>query len=211
MKTNLLFTLLTVLALNSCKKEKIKPDLENPDLPGYSEKGLNVGGMLVNGKTWLNDRPALFSNKRPLQLLSYPSGDSIVVLLHGAYKDTGMQNQYPGIIFIVIKNIRIEADNDLLQLSGKNYNLDGNINYGGFAESFGYNKVGHGVGNITFGTISEISNVTYGTGTPNNPIYHPYIVPGRFEMNLTTTTNYALTKGRFDATIVRTANQFTIY
>ncbi|HMJ48313.1 MAG TPA: hypothetical protein VK498_13355 [Ferruginibacter sp.] len=210
MKTNLLLTFLLIVALTSCRKASVKPDPENPDLPIYSEQGLNVGGILINDKSWLNARLGLFSTARPLQLYSYPNGDSIVVLLNGGYKDSNMQYQQPRTIFIVIKNIRIATDNDLLQLNGKSYNLDGNINYGGFSDSYGYNKAGNAVGNIIFGKVSEISNITFGDGSPNNPIHHPYIVSGRLEMNLTTTTIYALTKGRFDVTILRSGNQFAI-
>ncbi|MBK0381959.1 hypothetical protein I5M32_03220 [Pedobacter sp. SD-b] len=210
MKTNLLLIILTIVALVSCKKASVRPDTENPELPAYSEQGLNAGGMLINNKSWISSRIGLFSTARPLQLFSYPNGDSIVVLLNGGYKDSRLQYQQPRTIFIVLKNIRIATDNDLLKLNGKSYNLDGNINYGGFSDSYGYKKTGNSVGNITFGKVSEINNITYGDGSPNNPILHPYIVSGRLEMNLTTTTNYVLTKGRFDVNILRSYNQFAI-
>ena len=121
-----------------------------------------------------------------------------------------MQYQQPRTLFIVIKNISIATDNDLLQLNGRRYDLDGRVNYGGFSDPYGYNKTGNGAGNLTFGKVSEISNITYGDGSPNNPIRHPYIVSGRLEMNLTTTINYIMTKGRFDVTISRSSNQFAI-
>lgn len=211
MKTNFLITLLIVIILISCKKISIKSDPENPDLPAYSEQGLNVGGILVNDKPWLTVKLGLFSTARPLQLFSYPTGDSIVVLLNGNYKDSVLQYQIPKTIFVVIKNIRIVKDNDLVQLNGKSYNLDGVINYGGFSDSYGLNKVGKSIGNISFGKVSEISNVTYGDGSPNNPIKHPYIVSGRLEMNLFTNSNYSLTNGRFDVNVLRSSNQFVVF
>ncbi len=211
MKTIFLFTLFTVVALFSCSKRAVKPDVENPDLPAYSEQGLNVGGILVNNKSWLTLKPGLFSTARPLQFFSYPNGDSIVILLNGIYKDSSLHNLNPKTIFVVIKKIKIVTDNDLVQLNGKNYNLDGTVNYGGFSDYYGHNKLGRASGNISFGKVSEIVNVTFGDGSPNNPIRHPYIVAGRLEMNLSSTSNYSLTKGRFDVNIVRSSNQFTVF
>lgn len=214
MKSNLLVTIFAMFALASCKKASVETDPGNPDLPIYSEQGLNTGGIMINDKAWLTVKPAGFlslSTTRPLQLYSYPNGDSIVILLNGAYKDTSLRLLPPATIFIVLKNIRIATDNDLLQLNGRSYNLDGTINYGGFSEYYGFNKVGNAIGNIQFGKVSVINSVTYGDGSPNNPIYHPYIVAGRFEMNLVTSSVYTLTKGRFDVTIVRSINQFGIF
>lgn len=209
MKTNVLLILLIAASFSACKKTVVKSDPEYPDLPAYSEKGLNVGGILINDKAWLTEKPGLFSYLRPLQLFSYPNGDSIVVLLNGHFKDNNI-NQYPRTLFVVIKNIRIVTDNDLLQLNDKSYTLDGNTNYGGFSEDYGNDKVGKAVGTITFGKVSEI-NVVYGDGSPNNPIKHPYIVAGYLDMSLSTTANYVLTNGRFDATIVRGTGQFIVY
>jgi hypothetical protein len=211
MKTKLLLILFTIVVLASCKKALIKPDPENPDLPLYSERGLNVGGILINDKAWLTVKLGLFSTTRPLQLLSYPNGDSIVVLLNGNFKDSSLQNQNLRTIFVVIKNIKIISDDDLLQLNGKSYILDGNTNYGGFSSNYGQDKVGKAVGNITFGKVSVINNITYGDGSPNNPILHPYIVAGQLNMNFFTTTNFSLTKGRFDVTLLRSTNQFIVF
>jgi len=214
LKTNFVLTFLILVALTSCRKVAVKPDPENPELPIYSEKGLNVGGILINDKPWLTAKPGGFlslSTARPLQLFSYPNGDSIVVLLNGSYKDSSLQNKDPKTIFIVIKNLKIVTDNDLLQLNGKSYLLDGNINYGGFSEYYGYNKVGNAPGSITFGKVSEISNITFGDGSPGNPILHPYIVSGHLDMKLSFPANYVLDKGRFDVTIMRSSNQFMVF
>jgi hypothetical protein len=211
MKSNFLLTLLTVIVFISCKKASVKPDPKHPDLPAYSEQGLNVGGILVNDNPWLTVKLGFFSTARPLQLFSYPSGDSIVILLNGNYKDSVFQYQNPQTIFVVIKNTRIVTDNDLVQLNSKSFSLDGVINYGGFSDSYGFNKVGKAIGNISFGKVSEISNITFGDGSPNNPIKHPYIVAGRLEMNLSTTSNYSLTEGRFDVNIIRSNNQFVVF
>ena len=211
MKGKLLLLLLTFVILTSCRKKSIKPDPEYPDLPVYSEQGLNVGGILINDKPWLTLQPALFSTLRPFQLFSYPNGDSIVVLFNGKYKDSSIQYQEPRTIFVVIKNLRITTDNDLIKLNGKSYSLDGNINYGGFSAGYGYDKVGKAVGSLTFGKVSEISNVSYGDGSANNPVRHPYIVAGHFEMNLFTTSNYALKMGRFDFNIISGSNRFVIF
>jgi len=210
-RTKLFFIILIVAVFASCRKVSIKSDPDNPDLPAYSEQGLNVGGILINDKAWLTVKLGLFTTSRPLQLLSYPSGDSIVVLLNGNFKDTALQNQNLRTIFVVIKNLKLITDDDLLQLNERTFILDGNTNYGGFSEAYGYNKQGKAVGKITFGKVSVISNVTYGDGSPNNPIKHPYIVAGQLNMDLSMTTNYSLTKGRFDVNLVRSSNQFSVF
>lgn len=211
MKTNLFLILSVITVFASCRKAIIKPDPETPDLPIYSEQGLNVGGILINHKAWLTVKLGLFTTSRPLQLFSYPNGDSIVVLLNGDFKDTSFQNQNLRTAFVVIKNVKIVSDDDLLQLNGRSFILDGNANYGGFSDSYGYDKVGKAVGKITFGKVSVIPNISYGDGSPNNPVKHPYIVAGQLNMDFSTTSNYSLTKGRFDVNIVRSSNQFAVF
>jgi len=102
-RTKLFFIISVIVVFASCRKVSIKSDPDNPDLPAYSEQGLNVGGILINNNAWLTVKPGLFTTTRPLQLLSYPNGDSIVVLLNGDFKDTGLQNQNLRTIFAVIK------------------------------------------------------------------------------------------------------------
>lgn len=209
MKHGFLLALITIVVLASCKKV-IKPDPVYPDLPAYSEKGLNVGGILINDNPWLTEKTGPFNRIYPMHLFSYPTGDSIVIFLSGNYKDSSLTYSPPSTIFVVIKNVKIITDIDLVQLNGKSYNLDGNINYGGFSDYNGDYKVGRAVGNITFGKVSEMSRVTIGDGTPGNPVLHPYIVAGHLNMNLFTTTNYTLREGRFDVYIIR-KTQFVVF
>jgi len=68
-----------------------------------------------------------------------------------------------------------------------------------------------GIGTLTFGKVSVINSITYGDGSPNNPIKHPYIIAGQLNMDFSTTSNYSLTKGRFDVTVVRSSNQFVVF
>lgn len=211
MKKNALVLFFFAVTLISCRKSAIKPDPDSPDLPIYSEKGLNVGGILINDSAWLTVKLGLFSTARPLQLLSYPAGDSVVVLLNGNFKENSLQNQISKSIFIVIKQIKIINDNDLLQLNGKTFVLDGNENYGGFSGYYGQDKAGKAVGSISLGKVSVINNITYGDGSPNNPVLHPYIVAGQLSMKFFTTRNFSLTKGRFDVTLIRSSNQFTVF
>jgi hypothetical protein len=98
-------TISFLLILVSCRKAAIKPDPSYPDLPVYSEKGLNTGGALINGKAWLTYPLALLSTTRPVQVFSNPAGDSVVLLLNGSYKDATLPDQNPNTIFIVLKNI----------------------------------------------------------------------------------------------------------
>jgi hypothetical protein len=209
MKTKLIFTL-TIIILVSCKKPSIKSDPQNPDLPSYSEQGLNVGGILINDSAWLTLKPGLFSTSKPVYLVSYPNGDSIVILLNGNFKDSGLQNQNVRTIYIVIKEINIISDSDLLKLNDKTFILDGNTNYGGFSNYDGSAKVGKSTGNISFGRVSVMTSITYGDGSANNPVLHPYIFAGKLNMNFSTTRIFSLTNGRFDMTLLRNSN-FGIY
>ena len=210
MRTQFAIILVLFFTLASCTKAPIKSDPQNPDLPSYSERGLNVGGILINDSEWLTLKPGLFSTLKPISLISYPLGDSILILLNGNFKDPGLQNQNFQTIYVVLKGINIVADHDLLQLNGKNFVLDGSINYGGFSDYAGKGKVGKSTGSITFGKISVMANVTYGDGSVNNPILHPYIFAGKLNMNFNTTRNFSLTSGRFDMTLLRNSN-FGIY
>ena len=211
MKPYLLLLFSALIAFSSCRKIKIKQDAQNPDLPAYSEKGLNAGGILINNQAWLVLKPGFMSTARPFQLFSFPSGDSIVVLLNGNFKDTALQNQNLRTIFVVIKNIKIITDEDLLQLNNRSFILDGITNYGGFSDSYGENKKGSGVGKLSFGKVSEISNITYGNGTAGNPTLHPYIISGKLNMDFYTNKNYSLTAGRFDMNIMRNTPEFIVF
>ena len=210
MKTIISITLAIFVTLASCKKTSIKPDPQNPDLPAYSEQGLNVGGILINDSAWLTLTPGLSSTLKPVNLISYTNGDSIIILFNGNFKDSSLQNQNLRTIYIVIKNISIVTDSDLLKLNNKNFILDGSLNYGGFSDYDGNGKVGKATGNINFGKVSVMTNITYGDGSANNPILHPYIFAGKLNMNFSTTRNFSLTSGRFDMTLLRNSN-FGIY
>ncbi|MBL0335947.1 MAG: hypothetical protein IPP73_11790 [Chitinophagaceae bacterium] len=205
------FTISFLIIIVSCRKAVITPDTAFPDLPAYSEKGLNTGGTLINNKAWITHPLAFLSTVRPVQLFSYPAGDSVVILINGNYKDATLPDQNPNTIFIVLKNIHISTDAELLQMNGKTYLLDGTTNYGGISDSYGYNKTGHGSGSIRFGKVSEISNVTVGDGSPGNPVLHPYIISGQFDMTMSSPVNYSFTHGRFDVNLIRSSNQFVIF
>ncbi len=211
MKKRFLLISCIICVVLSCSKKTIKAGSDNPDLPAYSENGLNTGGILINNQPWLMLPLGLFTTSRPLQLFSYPAGDSVVVLLNGDYKDASLRNTNNKTIFIVLKNIKISSDEDLALLNNKTFTLDGVINYSGFSESYGYNKTGRGTGTLAFGKVSVISNITYGDGTPGNPILHPYIIAGKLDVNVNTGTSYSLTAGRFDVTVVRSSNQFVVF
>ena len=208
MKFILSCSLLSIMLLMGCKRTTVKPDPDIPDLPGYSEKGLNNGGILIDGYTWLLEKRGLYS--RPLQLLSYPKGDSIVICLNGAYKNPSLKYQNPTTLFLVIKNVSIQNENDLSKLNQKRFVLDGMDNYGGYSGYYGTDKIGKATGQITFGRVTQ-NNVSVGTGEPGNEIRHFYVMSGRINMKLSSPLVTALTDGRFDVSIIEKSDTFAIY
>jgi hypothetical protein len=208
MKFPLKSCLLAIILLTACKRTTIKPDPDIPDLPSYSEKGLNNGGILIDGNAWLLEKRGMYS--RPMQLLSYPTGDSIVICLNGAYKDIALQYQQPGTLFLVIKNISIQNENDLNKLNQKNFVLDGTTNYGGFSGYYGTGKIGKGIGQIIFGRVSR-NNVSVGTGDPGNEIRNFYVMSGRVNMKLSSPMASTLTDGRFDVSIIEKSDTFATF
>lgn len=195
----------------SCRKQTAPADPDIPDLPAYTEKGLNTGGAMINNKAWLTSSLAFLSTVRPVQLYSYPGGDSVVLLINGSYKDATISLLQPSTIFIVLKNIHISSDGELAVLQGITFQLDGITNYGGISEAYGLNKTGRAKGSIRFGKVSEISNVTIGDGSPGNPILHPYIAAGHFDLQIDNPVTYTISNGRFDVNIIRSSNQFMIF
>lgn len=175
-----------------------------PDLPEYSEKGLNVGGFFLNEQAWITDRYSFLSRQNTFSLYSYPAGDSIVIYWNGNYKDSVLRSNETQQLFIVLKNIKIEQDEDLYKLSGRTILLDGITNYGGFTQGYySSEKIGHGTGKLSFGNVGIIKNVKY---DPDSSSYYAFIVPGRFEMNMYTNKNYTITLGRFDMKMLRNDN-----
>src|SRR5215217_1805877 len=206
----LVIAVLCTILLIQCRKDVYKQDPDFPDLPAYSEKGLNVGGCFVNDTPWLTQRVALFSFSptRPLYIESYPNGDSVVLFFNGQFKEDSLQYRQPHSLFVVLKNIRISSDTALLQLSNRSFVLDGLVNYAGFANAFNLSMPRNAVGSITFGNCARQDHVIYGDGSPGNPKRNPYILAGRFDIDITMDRHYALTYGRFDLTVLKDARFF---
>jgi hypothetical protein len=195
--------LLSFFLLTQCRKDVYKQDADFPDLPAYSEKGLNVGGCFINDTAWLLPKRFL-SRTKNLYVRSYPSGDSVILFFTGRFKEDSLEYKQPHTLFVVLKNLRISSDTDLLQLSNRSFVLDGLKNYGGFGFTYYIEKPRSVNGFITFGNVTRQNYIAYGDGSPGNPKRHPYILPGRFEINITAERSYALTHGRFDMSVLQT-------
>ena len=206
MKQKLLIVVICFFALLSCKKH-ITADSDYPDLPAYSEKGLDVSGAHINDSTWLgNNEPSGFSPSiKPVYLTSYPNGDSIELRLFGSYKSWSIAFEKPSQISIVIKGIKIKNDNDLLKLNNQKYVLDGINNYCKFYKWYDDSLLTKGTGQIQFGKIEKNNFITYGDGSPNNPFLYPYICAAKFELKVVDNITYNLTHGRFDITLLKTS------
>ena len=202
-----LFILLTA---SSCKKDKPKFDPEDSRLPAYTEEGLSTSGILINDTIWSGTTSGLVSTTAPVEIHSFPNADSILLLFNGSYLGSLQQFSPTREVFIVIRNMQIRTDEDLKQLNGRLFTLDGQNQYGGFSSVGGYIKTGRANGYIQFGKVDRLPNFQYGDGSLSNPVRYAYIVSGRFELSFTTTRQFKLNKGRFDATVSRAPNRFTV-
>lgn len=210
MKSLLPYLILVIsLVVSSCKKDKQKPDPEDPRLPAYTEKGLNTSGILINDTVWSGTTSGLLNRTAPFEIHSYPDADSVLFLFNGSYPDALEQYSPTRQLFVVVRNVQIRTDEDLKKLNGQQFILDGQNQYGGFSVA-GYIQTGRATGFLQFGKVDRLPNFQYGDGSPGYPISYAYIVSGRFEFSLTTTRQFKLSKGRFDATVSRTPSRFTV-
>ena len=154
MKQKSLIVFISFFALISCKKH-ITSDNVYPDLPAYSETGLDVSGAHINDSTWLgNNQPSgFFPTTKPAYLTSYPNGDSIDLRLFGGYKNLPTTFEKPTQILIVIKGIK--NDNDLIKLNGQKFILDGVNNYCKFYKWYDDSLLTKGTGQIQFGKVEK--------------------------------------------------------
>lgn len=185
-------------------------DPEDPRLPAYSEKGHSTSGVLINDTAWVGTTTGLINRTNPIEIHSYPNADSILLLLNGSYKN-GLENLSPtNEVFMVLRNNQIRTDEDLKKLNGRRFTLDGQNNYGGFSSVGGWVKSGKATGFIQFGKVDRLPNFHYGDGSSGNPVRYFYIISGRFELYFSTTRQFNLSKGRFDATVSWTPSRFTV-
>jgi hypothetical protein len=205
------FILLVSTIALGCKKNRIPQfDPEEPRLPAYTEKGFNRSGVLINDTAWIGKRPAFLVSTNPLELHSFPNGDSVLLIFNGSFKDSLQYLSPTWVLYMVLKNIKIRTDDDLKKLNGLRFTLDGLNQYAGFSSGGGCDKTGKAAGYIQFGKVDRLPDFQFGDGSPNNPVRYAYITAGRFEFNLTTTRKFNLTKGRFDALLSRTSSKFTV-
>lgn len=200
---NILIILSALCFLTSCKK--LEHDKNNPDLPAYSEEGTNTGGCLINDTAWLNIREGQYGWViYPVEITSYPNGDSLLILFRGYSKAPTAYNNTTHEIFIVLKNIKIVTDDDLIKLNDKTFLLDGITNYGGFSDSSGKIKIGNAIGQIQFGKVEQRANWLIGNS-------HVYIFAGHYNMSFHAGRNFALTNGRFDYNLYRPGSTFIVF
>lgn len=201
MKNYLLLSIILVLFSLSCRKVVVSDPIY-PDLPAYSESGLNVGGVMINDSAWKFQQPNLMSLFNPMQIVSYLNGDSLVVIMNG--NSNYPQSLYFSQIYFVLKNIHIANDSDLVKLNGTTFNIDGQNNYAGLSMSYQNNFVNNGKssGSISFKkAYLNKHGVIIGDGSPNNPVLLPYVIAGIFNLSLTQDRKYNLNAGRFDRTV----------
>lgn len=113
-------------------------------------------------------------------------------------------NRTPVNFFVVIKGLKIENQDSLLELNNTTFNFDNicssvTLNYS--ANTFSFQRYAECSGNIIFSKVQKITSFTIGDGSPNNPIINPFIISGHFNFTINGTNNYKVEDGSFDMVV----------
>ena len=201
---NYLIVSIIFLSLNGCYKS-VEKDPLYPQLPAVSDQGLDIGGVMVNDTAWVFEKPQFGRMFNPMSIISYPNGDSVIVLMEGS--SNYPYNLYYTQIYFVLKNIQITKDSDLVKLNGMTFNIDSQSNYAGIGMAYQNNirNNGRSSGSISFNKVYlDKHGVIIGNGSPGNPILTPFVLAGVFNVSLTQKRKYDLKAGRFDRTVYNT-------
>lgn len=203
-------SLLFYLIMIGCAKtSKYLPESANNQLPEYSESGRNVGGALFNDTTWrCNVYISSLSGTylSGFWIMSNLSGDSTTIIFNGTHSCKSIPfidtlASIPINIFFVIKGLKIQNQDSLLNITGKTFYLDGINNYGAFTysnDNFSFKKLGRSTGYITFDKVQKDNSIVFGNGTQDNPFIYRFIVSGHFNFTVNGLSEYRIEKGRFD-------------
>jgi len=200
--TSLVSLALLLIYFENCFQEKFIPDPADPRLPKYTESGNEVAGALINNIAWKSEFFVGFDNPSidPCYLTNYLRGDSATIEFVGEYNQ-GPSKGSPISFLVSLSNFQIPAINDLTQLSGQTFTIDGAKNAVRIVDYLkAINSIKKvfkgGSGELTIKKIKPISNVTI-VGNNGAASYHPMIMAGTFKFNFNADT-VKIDSGRFD-------------
>ena len=178
-------SILTLL-LFSCDDPFVRDPLD-PRLPKYTEQGYGDAGAIIDGEVWLSRTGGggLIGNgvrySSGPNFRTPPGTDSLIVRFEGVYNDLN----YLYIEFILMDT---GIEENLIDLNGRRFELDGVVNSG---QIFDYGEINKkaGVGQIHFRSVKPepdgtglIFSGTFGfTTTENGGLESSEVAYGRFD------------------------------
>ncbi len=200
-----LFLLAGALSLSGCLTENFIPDIDNPNLPKYTEDGNQVGGALVNSVAWKTNYAVNYDGPTSsvFYFTNFVKGDSVTITLGGKYNE-GPKKNLPLNFLISIKGLQLNSINEIKNLTGQAYVLDGTQNQAicsDYFQTLKTNKDAYydGVGQFLIKNVKEIKNLIYTRS--NGEKYNPLIVSGVFYFEFKSDT-IKIESGRFDFQVV---------
>lgn len=133
-----IYLLAFVLIFSSCYRDEHTFISEpfDPRMPQYSEEGANVAGAYVNERVWISKRGIVSGwNSSSVDTIGditfYFSPDSVGSLIAFEQGDVIVdEDRNSCCIGIFLGNLRLNKKNDLYDLEGAHFELDGTENFG---------------------------------------------------------------------------------
>lgn len=198
-------SLSSVLALSGCLIEKFNPDPDNPNLPKYTEEGNQVGGALVNKVAWKTDYAVNYDGPTAsvFYFTNFSEGDSVMVTLSGKYNE-GTKKNFPLDFLISIKGLQLGSTDEIKNLKGRTFLLDGVQNQAICLDSFESlkthkDKYFSGEGRFLIKNVKEIKSLSF--TRPTGEKYNPLIVSGLFDFEFKR-DSIKIESGRFDFQVI---------
>ncbi len=131
MKKEFVLVILIFLTLYGCGKREFIADTVDPRMPSYTESGTNTAGAYIDGKVWIAS-PYFYPNNtinEDQNMFFQYSGESDSLYL--AFQSGQMLSDGKNVsIGFYIPGFLIRNTNDLYQLKGETFLLDGTNSYG---------------------------------------------------------------------------------
>lgn len=173
--------------ISSCQGIFVRDPIE-PELPKYTQEGHNVAGAFIGKDIWRSVvRFNIFNVSTDFapSIVSFPKGDSIIVVFSGEVNSTGYNIEFH------LSGLKITKLEDLVKLEDKKIQLNGVSNSGYFHKNFEDTWYGNkGTGQIYFKNVSKADSIQRYTisGTFGFSLKYPVdgytkISYGRFDYN----------------------------
>jgi hypothetical protein len=116
-----------------CYSYSILSGLSNNILTKYTEDGNGVAGAFINVKTWRSEvfYGLMYDPENMPVINSYPRGDSLSIYFFGEIQNE-QDFQTNDKIGFYLKNVNVQSFEQLAELKGQKFSLDGVNSYGAY-------------------------------------------------------------------------------